>query len=304
MKVALHGCAALAVTGAACGSAGSTGPEAPAGGFPAATTTYCTDGGEALTLDLLEPAGGATGPHPLLIVVHGGSWTFGSSAITTQNPLTQAAAAALLRRGVAVASINYRLAPRDAWPAQIVDTRCAIRYLRATAARWDIDPRRFVTLGNSAGAQLVALDALSAGEEPQWDNGQYASESSAVQGVVDLWGPVDLVAPGWGAAAIQIGTPVFGASLGSDSEALQRASPVTYIRAGDPPFLVIQGAADSLVPPAQATEIHDRLVAAANVATLIVVAHAGHELIPQGGAIVPTISSLAASVVSFVSGVA
>lgn len=269
--------------------------------FPAATTvTYCNDGGPALTLDVLEPAQPQSpAPHPLLLIIHGGSWSFGDSVITHQGPLPRGAAAGLLQRGFVVASINYRLAPRDPWPAQIVDTRCAIRYLRATATRWNIDPHRFLALGNSAGGQLVSLAALSAGQEPQWDNGQYASESSALEGVVDLWGPVDLTAPGWDATAIRIGTVEFQQSLGSDSDTLRRASPVTYIHAGAPPFLIIQGSDDTLVPPAQAADIHALLVAAGDPASLIDVAHAGHELVAVGGPISPSLDSLTARVVSF-----
>jgi acetyl esterase/lipase len=304
MRTVAAVCAGLVMVAmAGCGSS-STPTATPVATFPAATTvTYCTDGGEALTLDVLEPATGAA-PHPALVVVHGGSWAFGISLMSTQNPLTQEAAAALLRGGFVVVSINYRLAPRDVWPAQIIDTRCAIRYLRASAGRWGIDPQRLVALGNSAGAQLVSLDALSIGQEPQWDNGQYASESSGVQGVVDLWGPIDLTAAGWGPAAIQIGTVVFRDSLGSDSDALRRASPVIYVRAGAPPFLIIQGLADTLVPPAQAAELQQRLLAAGDTARLVDVAHAAHELRPVGGAVSPSIAALATQVVSFVTGTA
>ena len=288
----------------ACGSGVATTAPTPVVSFPPATTvTYCTDGGEALTLDILEPTQPGGAPHPLLVVVHGGSWSFGSSAMAAQSLLTKRAAAVLLQRGFVVASINYRFAPRDPWPAQIIDTRCAVRYLRATAPRWNVDPHRFVALGNSSGAQMVSLDALSAGQEPQWDNGQYSSESSAVAAVVDLWGPVDLTASGWSEEAIQIGNAVFKTSLGTDSDALQRASPVTHIRPGAPPFLIIQGTADMLVPPTQATEIHDRLVAAGDAATLIDVAHAAHELRPSGGAISPSIEALAAQVVAFAASV-
>ena len=305
MRTAPIACCALIAAVTACGSDASSSTLPPVVSFPPATTvTYCTDGGEPLTLDVLEPQTDGGTPHPLLIVVHGGSWSFGTSLMAAQSLLTKKAAATLLQRGFVVASINYRLAPADPWPAQIIDTRCAIRFLRATAQRWNVDPQRFVALGNSAGAQMVSLDALSTGQEPQWETGQYASESSAVSGVVDLWGPVDLTATGWSEEAIQIGNAVFKTSLGTDSDALQRASPITHIRHGAPPFLIIQGTADTLVPPAQATEIHDRLVAAGDSATLIDVVHAAHELRSSGGAISPSIDALAAQVVSFVMSVA
>jgi acetyl esterase/lipase len=298
--------AAVALLVCGCGEATATTPTATAAGFTGispTTVTYCTDGGKAQTLDLYEPsAGGAL--HPLLIIVHGGSWAFGNSAIDEQNQLTQMVVNGTLAHGFAVASINYRLAPADPWPAQIIDTRCAVRYLRASAARWHVDPQRFAALGNSAGGQLVSVDALSTGQEPQWDNGEYAGLSSALRAVVDCWGPADLNAPGWGALAIAIGRPVFGVTVGSQTEVLRLASPVTYVHVGAPPFLIIQGASDTLVPPAQSAELRSRLAAAGAAATLIDVANAGHELRPSGGVIVPTIDALAQRTVAFLVSVA
>lgn len=293
--------AALIVT--ACG--GDTTAPSPSSfaGITAITVTYCTDGGTAESLDVYEPAGG-TSPHPLLVVMHGGSWAFGSSSLREQNPLTQTVVTSLLGRGFAVASINYRLAPADPWPAQIVDARCAIRYLRATAARWRVDPHRFTVIGNSAGAHLASLAALSDGQVPQWDNGQYRGQSSGFAAVVDCWGPADLTAPGWSATAVAIGRPVFGAAWGSNSDALRVASPTAYVRPAAPPFLIVQGSSDTLVPPQQSVELRDRLLASGDAATLVAVAHAGHELRPVGGAISPDLGTLTQRVVAFLESVA
>lgn len=293
--------AALVAT--ACGSDAPLTTPSSFAGINATTVTYCTDGGTAESLDVYEPAGGSA-PHPLLVVIHGGSWAFGSSSLREQNPLTQMVVTALLGRGFAVASINYRLAPADPWPAQIVDARCAIRYLRATAARWRVDPRRFTVIGNSAGAHLASLAALSDGQVPQWDNGQYSGESSGFAAVVDCWGPADLTAPGWSATAVAIGRPVFGAAWGSNNDALRVASPATYVHHGAPSFLIIQGSSDTLVPPQQSVELTDRLLASGDAATLLAVAHAGHELRPTGGAISPDLGTLAERVVAFLDSVA
>ena len=260
--------------------------------------TYCTDGGKALTLDLYEPSG-ARSPHPLLIFAHGGSWAFGSSRLIEQNKLTQGVVSGVLAHGFAVASINYRLAPADPWPAQIIDVRCAVRYLRATAAHWNLDSRRFAAMGNSAGAQLVSLAALSDTQVPEWNTSQYATQSGAVAAVVDCWGPADLTATGWSQTALAIGRVVFQVNLGNNSDALRVASPTTYVHAGAPPFLIVQGTADKLVPPAQSMELRDLLVAAGDTATLVEVDHAAHELTPSGGAISPDIATLTATVVGF-----
>jgi acetyl esterase/lipase len=266
------------------------------------TVTYCSDGAKAQTLDMYEPSGGAA-LRPLLIVVHGGSWDSGNSAMDQQNPLTKRVINGVIARGFEVASINYRLAPADRWPAQIVDTRCAVRFLRATAARWHVDPLRFTALGDSAGAHLVSLAALSAEQEPQWSGGEFAGQSSGLQAVVDCWGPTDLNAPGWSRLAIGIGRNVFRATLGTQSDVLRRASPVSYVHSGAPPFLIIQGSSDALVSDRQSAELQSRLASAGDSATLIDVAHAGHGLKPSGGLIVPSLNTLAQQIVSFLVGV-
>jgi acetyl esterase/lipase len=291
--------AALATTATGCGSASPGAPTVvSATGAASTTVTYCTDGGKPLSLDVYEPPSG-TAPRPLLIFVHGGSWAFGSSSIAAQSQPIQQVVAGVLRMGFAVASLNYRLAPADTWPAQIIDVRCAIRYLRSTAGRWGVDPHRFAAMGNSAGAQLVSLAALSAGQVPAWDGSQFAGQSSAVAAVVDCWGPIDLLAAGWGPAALEIGRVVFRVNWGTQNGTLAAASPVSYIRAGAPPFLIIQGMADTLVPPAQSIELRDRLAAAGDSATLIQVSNAGHELIPRGGTIRPDVGTLAQQTVAF-----
>jgi acetyl esterase/lipase len=297
LRVVALAAAILLVSG--CGSAVSAATAAT--GYAATTpttVTYCAGGGKAQTLDLYEPPSRAP-LRPLLIVVHGGSWDSGNSAMDQQNPLTQRVVNDVIARGFAVASINYRLAPGAQWPAQIVDTRCAVRFLRATAARWHVDPQRFSALGDSAGAQLVSLAALSPQQEPQWNSDEYAAQSSALQAVVDCWGPADLNRPGWSRLAIGIGRNVFRATLGSQSDVLRRASPVNYVRPAAPPFLIIQGKMDALVPPQQSTELQSRLVSAGDAATLIDVAHAGHGMEPTGGAIVPSLDALAQGIVSF-----
>lgn len=293
---ALVALAAATTAAAGCGSSSPVGLTSPAGPQHV-TVPYCTDGGKSLSLDVYEPGG--AGQHPLLIFVHGGSWAFGNSSIAQQSQVIRQVVAGVLSRGFAVASVNYRLAPADTWPAQIIDVRCAIRYLRSTATHWGVDPRRFAAMGNSAGAQLVSLAALSAGRVPAWDNAKFAGTSSSVAAVVDCWGPIDLLAPGWSTTALAIGKVVFRLSWGTQNGTLAAASPVSYVRAGAPPFLIIQGAADTLVPPAQSIELRNRLIAAGDRATLIEVSHAAHELIPSGGAITPDVASVARQTVDF-----
>ena len=262
------------------------------------TVTYCVDDGTPLTLDVYQPRAGRA-PRPLLVFAHGGSWAFGSSSIAEQSALVRQVVAESLDRGMAVASINYRLAPTHPWPAQVIDVRCAVRFLRANAARWQLDTKHFAAIGNSAGAQLMSLVALSSGQVPEWDNSQWAGQSTGMSAVVDLWGPIDLLAAGWSQTALEIGRVVFRVDWGTQDEVLRAASPVTYVSPDAPPFLIVQGTADSLVPPAQSRELWQRLLAAGVHATLIEVANAGHELRPTGGAIRPTVEVVAQETVAF-----
>jgi acetyl esterase/lipase len=120
-----------------------------------------------------------------------------------------------------------------------------------------------------------------------------------VAAVVDFWGPIDLLAAGWSKAALAIGKVVFRLSWGTQDATLAAASPSSYVHPGAPPFLIVQGSADTLVPPAQSVELRDRLVAAGDSATLILVANAGHELSRGGAAISPGVDTLTTETVTF-----
>lgn len=294
----------LLLTVAALASAGSgTVPTAVAGAMyevasESTTVTYCNDGAKPQTLDLYEPSSGSK-PHPLLIVAHGGYWSVGTSAVAQQSLFTQAVMSEALAAGFAVASIDYRLAPANRWPAQIVDVRCAVRYLRTTASDWQVNPNEFAALGDSAGGQLVSLDALSAGRVPQWDSAEDARQSTALQAVVDCWGLVDLTAPGWSRLGRGLGMNAFGVPLGTQSASLRLASPVTHISSGAPPFLIIHGLSDALVPPRQSAELQRMLVTAGDSATLVAVANAGHGLATTALPMSPTLSTIAARTVTW-----
>jgi acetyl esterase/lipase len=152
------------------------------------TLTYCHNGGVAETLDVYEPSPLPSTPVPAVVYVHGGGWVQGDAALTPGSLVGQVAAA-IETRGWIVVSINYRLAPRFPWPAQIDDATCAIRFLRAQAASLHIDPRHIGAIGDSAGGQIVSLLGLGT---------PHTGASTALQAVADLYGPADLVAADWG----------------------------------------------------------------------------------------------------------
>ncbi len=272
---------------------------AQGGGSGASTVergvVYCTDGGVALTVDIYRPSQSGSGSVPAVLYVHGGGWEHGDARLGGVNALI---AHDLNQRGILVAAVNYRLAPQNQWPAQIEDVKCAVRYLRANAQRYGINPSEIGAWGGSAGGHLVSMLG-TAGRGAGFDTGQYLEQSSSIQAVVDMFGPADLTAGGWGSYATSVVQQVFGVTPGQDSGVLAKASPVTYIQPNDPPFLIFQGVSDAVVPPSQSQELAARLQAAGDSATLVMVQNAGHGFAPAGGPISPSLDQIATATAEF-----
>jgi acetyl esterase/lipase len=230
--------------------------------------TYCTINAEDLGMDIHYPV--SPGPWPVLLFVHGGGWSEGDKADVDASPTAA---------GFLVASINYRMYPDQRFPAMIEDVKCAIRFLRAHASQYNLDPQRIGLIGHSAGGHLVALAGL-ADASAGWDVGQYLEESSRVQAVVDIAGPSDLsrAFPDWVNELLQ---GVFGPGQ------LVSASPVTYASPDDPPFLIIHGDADPLVPVEQAYLLQEALLDANVPVELLIVQNGGHGLEAVGAATIP-----------------
>src|SRR5437868_1245841 len=149
--------------------------------------TYCTAGGLALKMDIYMPRASGGQPAPVALYAHGGGWTSGDSS-WVDNVLS---AAELTQRGYLVASPNYRLDPQYKWPAQLEDLKCAVRYLRANAAAYHLDPARIGVWGESSGAQLASMLGLADTTAGFEGNGGYPEQSSRVQAVIDMCGPAD-----------------------------------------------------------------------------------------------------------------
>ncbi len=234
----------------------------------------------AQKLDLYLPAG--SGPFPVVINIHGGGFMVGDKA----NP---ALGDELLAAGYAVASINYRLAGEAKYPAQIQDAKAAVRFLRANAAQYNLDPERFTAFGQSAGGNLAATLGTSCGvaalEGAELGN---ADQSSCVQAVVDWFGPTDFLqmdaqfagtsCPVTHDAADSPESQVIGAAIQTVPEKAKAANPITYVSAKAPPFLIQHGTADCNVPPQQGQLLYDALaplIGADNV-TYTLLEGAGH----------------------------
>ncbi|MFA5808936.1 MAG: alpha/beta hydrolase [Thermoleophilia bacterium] len=255
---------------------------------------YSGNSSAAQKMDIYYPAK-MNGPAPAVMYVHGGGWTKGDK----KDGAGADAIPDLVDAGFLVVSINYRLAPDDKFPAQIEDVKCAVRYLRANAARYNLDPERIGAWGGSAGGHLVSLLGVTDGNEGFEGTGGYAEQSSRVQAVVDMFGPSDLMKEfSGGAIGRALGMQVFGTS-DQGSDILTQASPVTHVSADDPPFLILHGAKDDLVPTEQSQELYDRLKAAGVPATLVMVENAGHGFVPSGGQISPSRQELAKMIVEF-----
>ncbi|MBI4785493.1 MAG: alpha/beta hydrolase [Chloroflexi bacterium] len=243
--------------------------------------TYCTADGVALMMDLYFPQ--RTGQlAPVIVFVHGGGWRQGDK----RNQPEILSPADLTSRGYLYASLNYRLAPEWKFPAFIQDVKCAIRHLRANAASYNLDPNRIGVIGGSAGGHLVALLGVtdaSAG----FDVGEYGDQSSRVQAVVDMFGPADLTMTELGEP--EIIPQAYGTSNRNDPILVQ-ASPVTYVSKDDPPFLILHGDKDRVVPLSQSQVLYERLRTTGVNSSLVIVKNAGHNFAPAGG--IPSPSNL------------
>ncbi len=208
-------------------------------------------------LDLYIPGG--KGPFPIIVHVHGGGWRTGDKA----DPRALLGITALIHAGYAVASINYRLSSEAKFPAQIQDVKAAVRWLRANAKAYQLDADKIGAVGESAGGHLVALLGTSS-EIPELEGLELGNEgfSSRVQAVVDLFGPIDFLPNGElsGDEINKLETKLLGQPLYKRPDLVRKANPITYISSDDPPFLIMHGTHDRLVPPQQSKEFYDALV--------------------------------------------
>ncbi len=223
-------------------------------------------------LDLYLPAKPA---GPLLVWIHGGGWRGGSKSKPLGLPM--------LTKGYALASVEYRFSQHAIFPAQIEDCKAAIRWLRAHASEYGYDPKRIGVWGASAGGHLVALLGVT-GQTKDFDVGENLDQSSAVQCVIDWFGPADF--PGYNpelpTAMVKREDPnsvlaqLFGGVISQKLDLAKRASPVTWVSKGAAPMLIMQGTNDPLVPLDQSQRLYNKLKEAGTDVTLDVIEGAGH----------------------------
>ncbi|SFF87503.1 alpha/beta hydrolase [Blastococcus tunisiensis] len=240
-------------------------------------------GYRALELDLWVPDAG--GPVPLVVWVHGGAWMSGNRRFLPPVLRPGQLFDELLAAGLAVATIEYRHAREARFPAQLHDAKAAVRWLRHHADRLGLDPARVGIGGESAGGHLAALVGLTAHRPDLEGDVGVVGPSSAVDAVLDWYGvasaetmpEVDL--PPEVAARLSpadLVPPLEVLLDGADAATRAAVSPVAHVRPGAPPFLLVHGTADPVVPYAQSEVLAEALVAVGADVQLVPVPDAGH----------------------------
>lgn len=232
---------------------------------------FGTGGIHELKLDLARPHG--EGLFPAILCLHGGGWVGGDRQQMEETIKVLAA------RGYVAVTPDYRLAPRDSFPAAIEDCKAAVRWLRANAVRLKVDSGRIGVLGFAAGGHLACLLGVTDKADGFEGKGGNPNESSRVQAVVSFFGPTDLSYPKWDISVRENNlVPFLGGTLEKHAEAYRKASPLTYVRKGTPPFLFIHGAEDKIVPPSQSQDMADKLTSVGCKARVLLLEGEGHGL--------------------------
>lgn len=241
----------------------------------------------AQKLDIYWPESG-DGPFPVILAIHGGAFMFGDKADGQLTPML-----AGLKRGYAVVSINYRMSGEAKFPALVHDVKAAIRWVRANAAAYRLDPAKIIAWGGSAGGYQAAMAGVSDGiaELDDLSLGN-PGQSSCVQAVVDWFGPTDFLKMDEQLAAYGLAPDaenahngerspeslLLGAQITAIPAQVRAANPETYIRPNAPPFLIQHGTRDPIVPCLQSINFAAKLkaVLGPEKVTLDLLEGAGH----------------------------
>lgn len=249
-------------------------------------------------------------PQPVVLFVHGGAWVSGNNNLSSNSSEQVRAIMELREQGVTIAAATYRFSNEAIFPAQIHDVKAAIRHLKANAQRYGIDPNRILTMGESAGAQLALLAAVSNGEANMEGNiGGNLHVDSKVIGCVDCYGMTnfltlasdlyarkdlgrtheqvyELVEDKNSSRSQLFGLTTDECNLGTVSanpqkfpqqyELVKQGSPIFHVTPDDPPILIINGQRDIRVPSAQAINMYQALYEAGVEAQLLLNDRAPH----------------------------
>jgi acetyl esterase/lipase len=238
----------------------------------------------AQKLDIYLPDEGE-GPFPVILSIHGGAFKSGDKGDGQVIPMLEG-----IKRGYAVVSINYRLSGEAIWPAQINDVKAAVRWVRANAKLYKLNPDKIASWGGSAGGHLASMVGTSGNIKELEDLSQgNADQSSRVQAVVDWFGPTDFLKMDEHAKESKVANPqihsvpespesqLIGKNLQDAPDIVKTANPETYISEDDPPFFIQHGLIDPLVPYPQSVNFAKKLEQALGKGKVTI------ELIPETG---------------------
>jgi len=230
-------------------------------------------------LDIAVPEKRSTDkPLPVIVLIHGGGWQGG-----THGPFLNRAIPLVRSGDYAAVSIGYRLTDVASWPTQIHDCQAGLRWVKANAEKYNWDPDKIVLWGSSAGGHLVAMLGVSADvEELDGKFGPHADQSLKVAGVIDYFGPANMLTMGDPPGFERHNSPdspeskLLGGPAKENVEVAKSASPQFHVSEGDAPFLILHGTKDTTVPFQQSVDFHDALTKAGVDSILVPVNGAGH----------------------------
>ncbi len=250
---------------------------------------YSRAGGVARLADLYLPLGTADKP-PVIVWVHGGGWRFGDRNLAPNLERWFA------ERGFAMVSFDYRLSSEALFPAQVIDLKTVVRWVRSVADQYGLDAEAIGLWGSSAGAHLAACAALSA--DDQFLSEEHAAYGSAVQAVVDAYGATDFTRIDEDRIAVppkvadaetvlvrnvlpasdpdSFESRLIGSAVSKDSSAVRFASPLSYVHGAAPPFLILHGQSDALVPWTQGLFLYEALERVGNLPAMVLFERFGH----------------------------
>jgi len=221
---------------------------------------------QAQKLDIYIPDEGE-GPFPVILSIHGGAFKSGDKGDGQVIPMLEG-----IKRGYAVVSINYRLSGEAIFPAQIYDVKAAVRWIRANAKQFKLNPEKIAAWGGSAGGHLASMVGTSGDVKELEDLSQgNPNQSSRVQAVVDWFGPTDFLKMDAQLKESKVSNPqihsipdspeseLIGKNLVDAPELVKAANPETYITKDDPPFFIQHGLIDHLVPYQQSVNLANKL---------------------------------------------
>lgn len=260
---------------------------------------YAAAAGRGHLLDLYVPLA-AAGPVPLVLFIMGSAFRNddtkgkalgdGDGVEPDDRPTAGGMidaprlAAQWVPRGYAVAGVNVRSSSQVTFPGQVHDIKAAIRFLRAHAGEYGLDPGRFATMGNSSGGWVATMAATTSGiADLEGDLGN-PDQSSAVQAAIDLFGPTDFLAMDAhrlpdGQVHDEPGSPesqLMGFPIQTNPAAVEKANPASYVRVDSPPLFITHGTTDPLVPANQSELLFQACVRAGATATLALLPGVGH----------------------------